>query len=35
MYGTGSGVTKQEAKQLAAKEAYQKLLKSPPVCVAS
>lgn len=30
MYGTGSGVTKQEAKQLAAKEAYQKLLKSPP-----
>lgn len=25
-YGTGSGATKQEAKQLAAKEAYQKLL---------
>ncbi|XP_028629275.1 interferon-induced, double-stranded RNA-activated protein kinase [Grammomys surdaster] len=26
VYGTGSGTTKQEAKQLAAKEAYQKLL---------
>ncbi|XP_052042373.1 interferon-induced, double-stranded RNA-activated protein kinase [Apodemus sylvaticus] len=30
-YGTGSGATKQEAKQLAAKEAYQKLVEKSPV----
>ncbi|KAH0509517.1 Interferon-induced, double-stranded RNA-activated protein kinase [Microtus ochrogaster] len=35
-YGTGSAATKQEAKQLAAKEAYQKLLeKSSMVCAIS
>ncbi|KAM7325054.1 hypothetical protein ACRRTK_015307 [Alexandromys fortis] len=30
-YGTGSGATKQEAKQLAAKEAYQKLSEKSPM----
>lgn len=30
-YGTGSGATKQEAKQLAAKEAYQKLVERSPM----
>lgn len=33
-YGTGFGANKKEAKQLAAKNAYQKLSeKSPSVCV--